>query len=160
MCGQTIQSHFGHKDVWLGCPSNRVSAEAPMVLIVDRRAPDRNRRTGDLPESRRRRSGDSPHDPQVSTNGDKPAPSTRAPQVAPKESWVKYVAKFPLRHDKVKAIASDRDREVYAHLARSRSGLSRLELLKAMRATKRTGIVDGAVRRLRVRYKLIESAEV
>jgi hypothetical protein len=93
------------------------------------------------------------------TNGTKPAPRA-TPQVAPKESWVKYVAKFPLRHDRVKGIRSERDREVYTTLARSRDGLSRLDLLKALHATKRTGIVDGAVRRLRIRYKVIESATV
>jgi hypothetical protein len=73
---------------------------------------------------------------------------------------VKYVAKFPLRHERVKGIRSERDREVYTALARSRGGLSRLDLLKALHATKRTGIVDGAVRRLRIHYKVVESATV
>ncbi len=164
LCGQTIQSHFGHRDTWLGCLSNRVGDSAPMVLIVDRRKADRNRRIGDIPESRRRHT-DGPATAiaaDTGRNGHKPAKVvvSRAPQTAPKESWVKYVAKFGVRHEKVKAIESERDQEVYTILAHAKNGLSRLDLLKAMKATKRTGIVDGAVRRLRIRYRVIKSATV
>lgn len=160
-CDQPIHAHFGHKGVWVGCPSDRVPVNAPMILMIDRRAAHPSRRATDgtvtTGEGHTRRDTDRPQTDRREANAPKPTPQ---PQLAPKTSWTVYKAKFPLSHAKVKAIESERDQEVYRFLAKTRVGLSRLELLKAMKATKRTGIVDGAVRRLRVRYKVIESTSI
>lgn len=72
------------------------------------------------------------------------------PVRTPRPARVVYVAAFGIRDPKAKRIDSERDREVLATIARARNGISRTDLLRALNATKRTGIVDGAVRRLRL----------
>lgn len=71
--------------------------------------------------------------------------SVRAPQVT-------YAAKFPMRDERVKAIDSLRDKQVYRLIRTAATGgATRAALLLALGAADHTGIVDGAVRRLRLR---------
>jgi hypothetical protein len=67
------------------------------------------------------------------------------------------VAKAPLSAPRVKKL-TDRDREVYRLIARKKAGQGRKDLLKELH-TRRTGVVDGAVRRLRLK-KLITVASI
>lgn len=129
-CSQPLHTHFDKTGRWSGCRA-QVDPSLKFFLVPDRRQP--------FPPT---------HVVRKALASDRPlrAQPASVPQAGP----VVYRAAYGLRDPKVKAIASARDREVFTVIARSK-GLTRAALLKALRASTRTGIVDGAVRRLRLK---------
>jgi hypothetical protein len=66
---------------------------------------------------------------------------------------VRYVARYPLTERAIERLPAP-ERKVYGLIWRNKSGATRALLLNALKATKATGRVDGALRRLRLK-KLI-----
>jgi membrane-bound lytic murein transglycosylase B len=79
--------------------------------------------------------------PQTRTSGSRP--NLRVPRV-------QYVAVTPASARKINALPAH-DLAVYKQIAR-RKGTTRAQLLTALGAETRTGVVDGAVRRLRLKH--------
>lgn len=167
LCKELVTAHVNRKGEWLGCPSQQAPAGKPLILMVDRRKRQETRRG---PERRHRAYAYGVGEPITATaNEMSPAAAVAAAKAAgsPQErrsaegagrpltpsqvrAQVAYMARFPLSHDKVKKIESERDKQIYRLIAHARKGLTRLGLLAELN-TNRTGIVDGAVRRLRLK---------
>ncbi len=127
LCRQPIAAHIGHQGQWIGCTTQAVSPDTRFILMPDRRAAER-------PGPSRV--------PQISV----PAATQKASQ--PTARVVYHAVSKP----RLAAALTETDAKVYAVLARRpKHGASRAFLLAALDATERTGIVDGAVRRLRLK---------
>ncbi len=144
MAGQegicVVCRHLAHEHVrggrWVGCKGVRGPA-ARLILVPDRRA---DSRAVTLQVDRRR---------------DIERPVIHS---VPQTGSVAYVALYPVSHERVQDISSDRDRGIYRLIARRKTGWTRADLLDAL-GTDRTGIVDGALRRLRLR-NLVDRVEI
>ena len=77
--------------------------------------------------------------------------ATARPVVAPPAPLVRYRAKFPLSHTRVKTIRKSKDYELYRLLRTCNEGATRPACLLAMKSSEHPGVVDGAVRRLRLK---------
>ena len=140
LCHQPVSTHIGEQGQWIGCSAQSVPPDTLFLLI-----PDRRKAALTVPKSLERR-GTTVRVPVPLP--DPPATSPRATQ--PRGSRVVY----HLGLDKPRVIASlpETDARVYAVIARRpKQGASRLFLLQQLAAEQRTGIVDGAVRRLRLK---------
>jgi hypothetical protein len=130
-CKQPIREHFGHKNAWVGCQDDGITADTPFLLVPARKRIEQqavkklfaNIRDGELASVARVI--------RVST-----------PRVG---KDVLYVAD---RRIKATKFESDRLREVLRIVKARKHGIGRRDLITKLRASKRTGIVDGALRRL------------
>lgn len=166
VCEGPIAQHFDGRNRWKGCPAV-ANPDVQFLLVPDRRA------TAAFSASHKRQHSLPPYRPATAADyaqaapAPVPAPSLTRTLIAARDvrrrphtqARVLYRAKYGIRDPKVKAIGSDRDRAVFVSIARAKRGVSRIDLLKLHRASTHTGIVDGAVRRLRLR-KLIETVVV
>lgn len=141
-CGSTLASHFDKRNRWIGCRAV-IDPRIKFFLVPDRRQPDGQRPTVAFKASLAATQERPAHVPSLVTHV--------RPTTPLHVSRVLYKAKYGLRDPKVKKISSERDREVYTTIARAKRGITRADLLKAEKATDHTGIVDGAVRRLRLK---------
>jgi hypothetical protein len=132
VCRAPVSAHVDKRGQWLGCQSQKVANGATLILIPDRRQHTYTRRytaAGDAQPASR-------------------AADIRRTVARVRGALVRYMAQFRLSDDRVREL-SDRDRGIYRLIAKSNKGISRPDLLKAVDPS-RTGIVDGAVRRLRL----------
>ncbi len=134
MCRQPIVTHLTRTGAWLGCADQRVPPTARMILVVERRH------------------AESPRESSVMTRHAATSQDRSRPESA-RVKRVVYLAKYATAHkwfaSKLAKIVSDRDREVYQTVAGTPRGLTRTALLARFNAWTRTGIVDGALYRLR-----------
>lgn len=143
-CHKPVTAHVDRSGRWLGCSNGTVADQTTFVLVPAEPvtpatvlpekivAPAASQR----PQARRFST--------VKTGKAKVHDEPRRASVA-------YVAKFPLTHAKVTRIDSERDKGIYRLLRQHPAkGLTRAELLARLN-TDHTGVVDGALRRLRVR---------
>lgn len=143
VCGKRVADHMDKRGEWLGCRG--VKTQVPLILIPDRRN-IAAMGVGQTPIAGGRKIlARIRQDGRAEDRTPKPAPVlVSGPQVV-------YVAKWPASHKKVLDLAPA-DRKVYGLILRGRTkGATRAQLLEALDAHKRTGRVDGAVRRLRLR---------
>jgi hypothetical protein len=108
-----------------------------------------------IPLSRRATDTRTPVTPRIpSDTSEKPSsrPQTRTSGPRPdlRRARVQYVAVAPASARKINALPAH-DLAVYKQIAR-RKGTTRAQLLTALGAESRTGVVDGAVRRLRLKH--------
>ncbi len=164
VCNAPVSAHFSKEGRWAGCAPMQANPRQRYVLIPDRRVvfsrpgvsndymvrattnPSKdqsNRRRATSAVALRERQAVILATPTVPPVGARPT-SLRAVRL-------RYVASYGIRDPKARRIGSERDREVLAVIARNRTGISRPDLLRALNAEQHTGIVDGAVRRLRLR---------
>lgn len=136
-CHKPVTAHVSDKGQWLGCSNSRLPEATTFVLVP----------AEPVRESR--------HLATAVANDTAPAlataPAPHKPHRATRTPGVVYVGKFALDHKRVRAIESERDRTVYRLIRLERDkGATRAALLAALKAGEHTGIVDGAVRRLRL----------
>lgn len=158
-CRKPISDHVDQRGDWIGCDAPNLPKNIPFFLIPDRRlmgrrvTPEPKPTNGRPVDERRSQPAPAtlPQEPR-SNGGTTSHPTPRhtshrglqGPQVT-------YVARYPVTHPAIGRLPNH-DRKVYGLIVRARkSGATRLSLLEALGATKHTGRVDGAVRRLRLR---------
>lgn len=157
LCHKTVASHIDARGAWTGCPGQtELPANTPFLLIPDRRFLNTVAQRPVVVERRQ----PAPV-AQVAPPAAQAAPQThRAALPAPRPSRVAYrVAGHPSQ----RAVASlpQSDAKVYKVVAgRPVKGATRGFLLAALHAEQSTGVVDGAVRRLRLKglIKVVEAA--
>lgn len=141
VCRGSVVAHFDQRGQWVGCP-NQKAPDVPFLLIPDRRAVTR-------PQGVDRRQADQPPARPTIFNPGASSPARTAVQ-ATHSARVVYRAVGRVAAAKVDALTGS-DKAVYQVIARRPvQGAARGWLLTALDATKRTGIVDGALRRLRL----------
>ncbi len=141
LCHQSIARHMGARGQWVGCTAQTVPPGTPFLLIPDRRFIGAQARAHVRVEARvDRRNVAAPM---------LPLPPTATRVAVPRVRVVYHVV--PGKPRLVERLPVT-DAKVYAVLARRpKHGASRSALLHALQAGTRTGIVDGAVRRLRLK---------
>lgn len=158
MCNQRITAHMDTRGNWLGCSGSAAPADVPYLLVPDlgqltaafrkQLGPivGMNRRVTDLVQNAPKTHEVAPGTTIAARVALPPTGQVRisGPQVA-------YFARYPVTAPQIQRLPPH-DRKVYGLIARKRkAGATRKGLMEAMR-TKRTGQVDGAVRRLRLRH--------
>lgn len=152
-CRQPISDHVDRRGDWIGCQAPNLPNDIPFFLIPDRRllgrrvTPEPRVRTNGHGQERRHEAEALPPTPAK-----KAAPRATSPVVRVSGPQVVYIARYPLTAGPVGRLPAH-DRRVYGLIAKARkTGATRAALLEALGAQKRTGRIDGAVRRLRLRH--------
>lgn len=151
MCNRPVAAHVDHRGYWIGCPS--LTDNVPMILIPDRRSPQQDTAADTAHHYE-------PPPPTRPTPRQDRQTERRAPQqhrqaparrFLPTGPQVLYLARYAVSTPQIDRLPPH-DRKVYGLIARMRGkGATRALLLDALDATKATGRVDGAIRRLRLR---------
>jgi hypothetical protein len=150
VCHQPVTAHVDSRGQWLGCKAGVRGKPVTLLLVPARRRTDAElleRVSGTLALKATPAATGTASEGHKTQSSSKPSPDHVANPVG--RPAVAYVAKLPVTHNKVKALSSERDREVYGVIRKLRHA-TRAGLIKQLNAEERTGIVDGAVRRLRL----------
>jgi hypothetical protein len=155
LCLRPIAFHVDQRGTWLGCMGTQ--ADVPLILIPDRRVTPTIANPPPIDTTpTARTASQSARTPARTRTVDKPAPAPakrgRPAGVAIASGpQVSYVARYAVAHAAVQRLPNH-DRKVYGLIARMKTkGATRPYLLQTLNATKSTGKVDGAVRRLRLK---------
>jgi hypothetical protein len=144
-CFKPVTDHVDQRGHWLGCKGAKINVPLVLVpLLAMMKAPE-IAALPTIPKGKKIALA-------IKAAKDRRVKAQPAPvhYVKPSGPQVTYVARYPLGHNAVQRL-SPHNRKVYGLIAKARvNGATRRALLDALNATKSTGRVDGAVRRLRL----------
>lgn len=147
MCAKPITAHVGKHGEWLGCQSQAIGQKTPLILIADRRQ-----------EGKRQKAAGAAKTPARAKAADmaQVVPQPILAASVPRYTHTRYVALVGVSNPGVKEL-TERDNQIFRLIAQSKQGRGRAKLLADLKTT-RTGIVDGAVRRLRLKNLVVSTS--
>jgi hypothetical protein len=143
-CFKPVADHVDQRGKWLGCNGAKINVPLVLVPLLAMMKAPQIAQLPTVPKGKKIAQAIKAAKAQRHT--------TTAPVhfVKPSGPQVTYVARYPVTHNAVQRL-SPHNRRVYGLIAKARvNGATRRGLLEALDATKSTGRVDGAVRRLRL----------